>query len=77
MPHRLSTGEVSARSHGWVLGEQGGRTVLQTFGSDWNGSSGLWVLPDDAFVIAVSTNKGFEQPAELVEDLARLWGRLP
>lgn len=66
-----------AEATGGVLSEENGRTILPTLGSDWNGSSGLWVLPDAGSAIAVSTNKGFEQPAALVEGLADLWGRLP
>ena len=74
-PYRLASGEPVPRTHGWVLDEFQGRTVLQVLGSDWNGSSGLWVLPADGFAIAVSTNKGFEQPGHLVEDLAQVWTR--
>lgn len=75
--HTLPTGETSGRSHGWVVEETNGGTVIKVFGSDWNGSSGLWVLPAHGFAIAISTNKAFEQPSPLAEDLARLWGRLP
>jgi serine beta-lactamase-like protein LACTB len=76
VPHELATGEQSSRSFGWVLGKVNGSNILQVLGSDWNGSSGLWVLPAEGFAIAVSTNKGFEQPSQLVESLARLWGKL-
>lgn len=72
-PRRHSSGESPPRSFGWILGEFAGHTVLHDLGSDWNGSSALWVLPADRFAIAVSTNKGFEQPTSLIEALARLW----
>ncbi len=72
-PYVLSTGETVPRSHGWLLDDFDGHVVLNVFGSDWNGSSGLWVLPDEFLVVAISTNKGFEQPSELAERLARLW----
>lgn len=75
VPYRLTNGESVQRSHGWLLGEFEGRTVLHVLGSDWNGSSGLWVLPTDGFAIAVSTNKGFEQPRQLIESLAQVWTR--
>jgi CubicO group peptidase (beta-lactamase class C family) len=74
-PYRLTSGEPVQRTHGWVLDEFEGRTVLQVLGSNWNGSSGLWVVPDEGFAIAVSTNKGFEQPGQLVEALAQVWTR--
>ena len=72
-PYRLSNGESVPRSLGWILGDFDGHTVLSNMGSDWNGSSALWVLPADDFAIAVSTNKGFEQPSELIEALATIW----
>jgi CubicO group peptidase (beta-lactamase class C family) len=72
-PYRLSNGESVPRSHGWILGDFNGHTTLSNLGSDWNGSSALWVLPADSLAIAVSTNKGFEQPGELVEALAVIW----
>lgn len=76
-PYRLSNGESVPRSLGWILGDFDGHTVLSNMGSDWNGSSALWVLPADGFAIAVSTNKGFEQPSELIEALAIIWRGLP
>lgn len=74
-PYRLANGERVERTHGWVLDEFEGRKVLVVLGSDWNGSSGLWVLPDDGFAISISTNKGFEQPGRLVEGLAEVWSK--
>ncbi len=75
--HTLMSGELSNRSYGWVLADIDGQTVPMVAGSDWNGSSALWIQPDDRFAIAVSTNLGFEQPRDPLEGLARLWEHLP
>lgn len=76
-PYRLSNGESVQRTHGWLLDDYEGHTVLQVLGSDWNGSSALWVVPAEGLAIAISTNKGFEQPSQLIEALAQLWINAP
>jgi CubicO group peptidase (beta-lactamase class C family) len=74
-PLRLPNGTIVNRRLGWLVDLDPQGSIFHVFGSDWNGSSSLLVIPNKRMAVAVSTNKGFEQPGALVDSLVQIWSQ--
>lgn len=60
------------RGWGWIVGAIDGVPAPRVAGSTWTGSSAVLFVPSWNVSVALSSNLQFEQPAALLEQLARI-----
>lgn len=68
---------TGGRGYGWASGSLDGEASPRMVGSNWTGSSGVIVIPGRRIAVALSSNIEFEQPASLLNDIARIVMRSP
>jgi serine beta-lactamase-like protein LACTB, mitochondrial len=74
----LRDGKPSGRGWGWSPGSVDGVFAPRMVGSNWTGSSAIMIVPAWNVAVALSSNLEFEQPIDLVADIARIAvGRAP
>jgi CubicO group peptidase (beta-lactamase class C family) len=73
--HPTRDGAAAGRPWGWLLGSIDGVASPRVIGSNWTGSSAIVTVPAWGVDVAVSSNLEFEQPAALLESIARLVAR--
>lgn len=67
-----TSGGTGGRGYGWATGSLDGEASPRMIGSNWTGSSGVLLLPGRKIAVALSSNIEFEQPASLMNDIARI-----
>lgn len=72
--HPTQLGKYTSRGWGWIVTDLNGEHVAQVLGSDWNTSFGVLTIPEKHFVVSVASNIQFDQPSDLVRQIARLYG---
>ena len=73
-----TAGEATTWGLGWIIADMNGeKQIPRLSGSNGGISSGLVLLPEKNFAVAMIANLEFIDPYPLIVDIGRLFGHFP